>query len=137
MHTARNDGYNESLSNSPRGKKSADRVTQLKSTPGHRAHMLQHAKLFALAVKNQVPALRDLAKNKFQYAISSGWNHESLGQVITLVFSSMPEDAPQLRDIVATALTENEKLLDKLEIEAAVCSINTLAYRLLKMRSAA
>lgn len=104
------------------------------SDPAVDACVLEHAKVFALAVKYQVPALKILATNKFQAAINVAWAHPSLAQVITTVYSSTPDDVAELRDIVAVALTKRKSLLERPEIEVAVCNINTLAYRLLKMR---
>ena len=93
-----------------------------------------HAKIFAIAVKYQVPALQALAASRFQKAVDCGWDHSSFAETITLVYTSTPEETKELRKIVMESLDQHDSLLDKPEIEAAVCEINTLAFQLLKRK---
>ena len=95
-------------------------------------NMVVHARVFALAVKYQIPALKDLAASKFASAVESDWNHSSLTEALRVVHSTTPEDARELRDIVAKVLLTHEKLLDKPEVESAVLDIRRLAYELLR-----
>lgn len=97
-------------------------------------HLLTHAKVFAIALKYQIPALRALAVAKFAAAIERGWNHDSLAEVITLVYTSTPDEVKELRSIIVETLLAHDTLLDKPEVESAVCDISTLAYQLLKRK---
>ncbi|KAK4544710.1 hypothetical protein LTR36_003959 [Oleoguttula mirabilis] len=104
-------------------------ASTLTSTDGN---MVMHAKVFAAAVKYQVPALKSLAASKFAGAVKANTNHDSFAEAAHIVYTTTPEDVRNLRDVVATTLTEHDKLLNSAEIETVVRSISGLAYELLK-----
>jgi hypothetical protein len=96
-------------------------------------YIIEHAKVFAMAVNYQVDGLRDLAAAKFKQSAKTHWNHDDFAHAIFIVHNSTSEGVPQLRDIVADILHERfEKLKHKAEVETVVCSIPHLAYALLK-----
>ncbi|KAK6433744.1 hypothetical protein LTR95_010074 [Oleoguttula sp. CCFEE 5521] len=94
--------------------------------------LMIHASIFAIATKYQVSGLQELAARKFASALALGWNHEAFADVIPSVFTSTPETATALRDLVVAALLQGKNLAQKPEIEAAVCSVDSLAYTLFK-----
>lgn len=94
--------------------------------------MVMHARIFATAVKYQVPALKCLAAMKFAAAVESRWNHISFAEAAHIVYTTTPEDVRELRDVVADAISAHEGLLDKPEVKSVVLDINGLAYELLR-----
>lgn len=95
--------------------------------------MLDHAKVFAIAIKYQVSGLRNLAMAKFAEAVKTGWDHNSFARTIFTVYNSTPDDIRDLRDIVADSIHEHFDVLKaKDEIEIIVSSIGGLAYDLVK-----
>jgi high-affinity K+ transport system ATPase subunit B len=96
-------------------------------------NIIEHAKVFAIAVKYQVDGLRDLAAEKFKRSAKVFWDHEDFAHAIFVVHNSTSDGVSKLRDIVADTLCEHfDKLKHKPEIETVVCSIPALAYALLK-----
>ena len=93
--------------------------------------MTVHAKLFALAVKYHVDALRDLATEKFREAVETGWDTEAFAPAAHIVFTSTAEDVRQLRDIVIATIQAHIGLLDNEAVQTVVKSINELAYEVL------
>lgn len=83
-----------------------------------------------------VPTLQALAlaAGKFEAAIERGWNHSSVAVTIPFIYNSTPEEESELRDIVVETMLQHDSLLDRPDIESAVCSISTLAYQLLKRK---
>jgi hypothetical protein len=104
--------------------------------PQSRVHVIEHAKVFAMAVKYQVDGLRDLATAKFKQSAEASWDHDYFAHAIFVVYNSTPGEMTQLRDIVSNILHAHfDKLKDKPEVETVVCSIPQLAYTLLKRGS--
>jgi hypothetical protein len=96
-------------------------------------HLVQHAKVFALAVKYQAAALRRLAVTKFKHSVDAHWNHEDLSRAIHVLYHSTPDDVTELRDIIAeTVYNHFEELDAKDAVNAVVSSIASLAYGLLQ-----
>lgn len=98
-----------------------------------RVFMIEHAKVFAMAVKYQVDGLKSLALAKFISSVTSHWNHEDFAHTIFVAFNSTAEDVTQLRDVVNNVLHEHfDELQNKAEIETVVCRLPRLTYGLLK-----
>jgi hypothetical protein len=102
-------------------------------TSQSRVYVIEHAKVFAMAVKYQVDGLRDLATTKFKQSVQTSWNHEDFAHASFVIYDSTPEDVSQLREIVANTLHNHfSELKDKPEVETVVCGNPHLAYALLK-----
>lgn len=98
-----------------------------------RTHLIEHAEVFAIAVKYQIDALRKLAAEKFKEGVAFHWNHVEFAEATYLAYTNTPEDVKELRDIAADAIDKHaNELLKRPEIEALICSINGLAYEVLK-----
>lgn len=98
-----------------------------------RIFMIEHAKVFAMAIKYQVDGLQSLALARFISSVTTHWNHEDFAHTIFVAFNSTPENITQLRDVVTDALHEHfEELQNKAEIETVVCGLPCLTYALLK-----
>lgn len=101
----------------------------------HDGNMVMHAKVFEVATKYQMPALRSLAASKFKTAVQANWKHVTFAEAIQMVYSSMLENTQELKEVIADVMTAHGELLDKPEIKTVVLGINGLAYELLrKMR---
>ena len=94
--------------------------------------LVLHAKVFAAAVKYQVPGLETVATRKFASAIAEEWDSPSLAVAIGIVYKSTPEETTTLREMITDILLEHDTLSDKPEIEAAIYSINSLMFQLYK-----
>ncbi|SMR50239.1 unnamed protein product [Zymoseptoria tritici ST99CH_3D1] len=93
--------------------------------------MLEHAKMFAIAVKYGVASLRGYAHGEFKRAVRLHFDGPELGNAIREVSTSTPEDAQELRDITRKELLHHRELLRKTCIRAAIESVEGLAYDLL------
>jgi len=108
--------------------------SKLKS-PTTRVYLIEHAKVFAIAVKYQIDGLRDLAASKFEEAAAAHWNNDDFPHAVHVAYNSTADQVTQLRKIVADTLHERlDDLAEKAEVETVVRSIPGLAYDLLKRR---
>jgi hypothetical protein len=82
---------------SSRAKMLAPSQPSLPPTP--KVHLIEHAKLFAMAVKYHVDALRDLAAQKFKNEVEQHWNHEGLAHAIHLIYTTTADEVTQLREV--------------------------------------
>ncbi|KAL1586300.1 hypothetical protein WHR41_05568 [Cladosporium halotolerans] len=95
-------------------------------------NLMQHAKLFAMAVKYQIDGLRHLTTQKFKEAVATQWSHEDFAHTIHIVYNSTAEDVTELREIVADAVHAHfEELQERPGVEASMRSIAALTYGLL------
>ncbi|EGP89005.1 uncharacterized protein MYCGRDRAFT_17373, partial [Zymoseptoria tritici IPO323] len=93
--------------------------------------MIGHARVFAIALKYGVPALKRAAVDKFQNTIKTQWSHNDFPSVIEEVYSSTPDEVRELREVVARTILKNPKSLQSKEVEATIRSIDGLAFDLL------
>jgi hypothetical protein len=97
-----------------------------------RVYIIEHAKVFAMAVKYQVDGLRRLAAAKFKRSARANWNHDDFAHAISVVHNSTADDVPQLRKIVGDIIYEHfDTLKHKADIDALIRSIPLLAYGML------
>lgn len=100
--------------------------------PSH-GYIIEHAKVFAIAVKYQIDGLGDLAASKYKEAVTTCWNKEEFAHSVFVAFNSTAEEVTQLRDIVSDTLHQHfDDLKNKAEVETVICNIPRLAYALLK-----
>lgn len=93
---------------------------------------MEHAKVFAMAVKYRVDRLRHLATLKFKEAVTTDWSHEDFAHTIHVVYNSTAEDVTELRETVAdTVHSHFEELQKKPGVEVSIRSITALTYGLL------
>ena len=105
---------------------------QVAAPTGPKVYLIEHAKVFAMAVKYYVNPLRDLATEKFRVEAEQHWDHEDLAQAIQLIYTSTADDITQLRSMAVEVLAHHRSdLLKKPEIATLLHSINGLAYELL------
>lgn len=71
--------------------------------------LLVNAKVYALADKYQITALKDLAKDKFEAALSSGWDIIGFPEVIGMVYTTTLASDRALRDCLAPFLVKHKE----------------------------
>ena len=109
------------------------------SSPSHAAlpfvpkvHLIEHAKVFAMAVKYHVGALQNLAAQKFDAEVDEHWDHEDLARAIHIIYTSTANEVTQLRKIAVDVLDAyRDQLLGKPEIVALLRKNTGLACDLL------
>lgn len=106
--------------------------TQVAAPSGPKVYLIEHAKVFAMAVKYHIDPLRDLATEKFRADAEQHWDHEDLAQAIQVIYTSTADEITQLRGMAVEVLAHHRsELLQKPEIAALLHSITGLAYDLL------
>lgn len=96
--------------------------------PSLKVHLIEHAKVFAMAVKYHVDALRNLAVQKFQTEVGQHWDHEDLAHAVHVIYTSTADEVTQLREVTVEALNAHrDQLLEKPEIATLLRSITGLA----------
>ncbi|TKA58163.1 hypothetical protein B0A55_11303 [Friedmanniomyces simplex] len=97
---------------------------------------LSIAKLFAVAIKYQIPALRKAAAERFAMEAEAvggrfdGGVAEFAG-AMKLVYTTTPADVRELRDVVEQTLLYDTQLLEKAVIKEALSGITGVVYELL------
>ncbi|RMY46241.1 hypothetical protein D0865_09406 [Hortaea werneckii] len=95
-------------------------------------NMALHAKIFAAAVKYQVPGLRTLAAEKFREAVRVNWHHKTFAEAARITYETTYEEERALRDIVTATLDRHgNELLRRHEIKAFCKGKSDLMYELL------
>lgn len=112
----------------------ANPVAPVSSPRRSQVYIIEHAKVFAMAIKYQVEGLQDLAAAKFKQSAEMDWDHEDFAEAISIVHDSTPESVSQLRDIVADAIHEHFDALQNKRVQTVICNIPRLAYDLLKRK---
>ena len=98
-----------------------------------RVYIIEHTKVFAIAVKYQVEGLRNLAIAKFKQSAKTHWDHEDFVHAIAIVHDPKLDDVPQLRVIVADILYEHfGAMKHRAEIETLICKTPSLSYAMFK-----
>jgi hypothetical protein len=78
--------------------------TETAPPSGPKVHLIEHAKIFAMAVEYHIAALQNLAAQKFKTEFMEHWDHEDLAHAIHVIYTSTPEDITQLREVAVEAL---------------------------------
>jgi hypothetical protein len=101
--------------------------------PPSQGYILEHAKVFAIAVKYQIYGLQGLAAAKVKDAATAYWKHDDFVEAIYIAYSSTAEEVTQLRGVVAEILHQHfDDIEEESELETALCNIPRLAYDVLK-----
>ncbi|KAM0708098.1 hypothetical protein Q7P35_004747 [Cladosporium inversicolor] len=99
-----------------------------------KSYLIEHAKVFAMAVKHQADGLSELAAAKFKTAVTTHgfWEHEDFSAAISTVFISNSDDFLELRNTVEEVLHDHfDTLKAKEEFAAVMHGIPGLIYNLL------
>ncbi|KAK0847591.1 hypothetical protein LTS02_014387 [Friedmanniomyces endolithicus] len=110
------------------GRKSKSSKETEKAVSEDAGNMVMHAKIFAAAVKYQVPALQALAASKFIEAVKTNWDQDSFAEAAYVVYTTTPKEVGVLRDEIAKTIFVHGILLQKAVVEAVVRAIDGLAF---------
>ncbi|KAK5123679.1 hypothetical protein LTR85_002315 [Meristemomyces frigidus] len=111
---------------------SVDDAPTAPTSPSTDGNMLMHAKVFAAAVKYRVPALKDLAAEKFAAAVAINFNHASFAEAARIAYTTTPEDMREIRDQVVEVIHANAELLMKHDVMEVVHGDSNLSCELLR-----
>lgn len=113
-------------------------ATETSNSEGSDAFFVEHARVFAMAIKYQADGLRQLAAKNFKQAVAKYWKREDFAQAIHVVYTSTPDDVQELRNIVADTIHDHFTVLRMIpEIDVAVRSLGGLAYSILERKGPA
>ncbi|QSZ36585.1 hypothetical protein DSL72_006465 [Monilinia vaccinii-corymbosi] len=100
------------------------------STP---SSMLFNAKVYIIADKYMIPALKDLANEKCSRGVEAHWNTPEFSQVAELLWENTLESDKLLRDTVVTAAaTHSDGLLDRGEFVEFMSTHGDFAVEVMK-----
>lgn len=99
--------------------------------------LMMHAKLFALAIKYQIPGLRKIMADKLEYVLNDYDNSDNdLFRVAHYIYHSITDDVRELRDLVASELLARyERLRETPEGQMGLRSIPGVALDLLDLKT--
>lgn len=98
-------------------------------------HLVEHAKVFAIAVKYQISGLQDLTAMRFEEAVNQHWEHEDFARAVNVVYTSVPEDVTRPCSMVVDKIENRfESGIITKELEKELCNTPYLAYDLVKHR---
>ncbi|KAF7196243.1 hypothetical protein HII31_02310 [Pseudocercospora fuligena] len=107
-------------------------ATPPNTMPQTDGNMLVHARVFAAAVKYQIPALIGIAVVKFAAAVGHNRAHDSFAKTILTVYTTTASDVRQLRDILADTLNKHDELLDSESVAETVRGLEGLSWELFR-----
>lgn len=98
-----------------------DRPTTFLAEPANQAtdahnpaSLLINAKVYIIADKYELKALRELACNKYKEAVANAWNTSIFSESASLVFDNTVETDRMLRDVIVQVASHNARaLLDR------------------------
>lgn len=97
------------------------------------SNLLLHNRVYALAEKFDVPALKDIARAKFEMAMACYYDSPQLADAIEEVYSSTVDTDRGLRDVVLQAFRSHPQLANTKDIFEVIKTTPTLAFELFKV----
>lgn len=97
------------------------------------SHLVAHTRVYALAEKYDIPALKQLAKNKFEMAMACYYDSEDFAEAIEEVYCSTIDSDRGLRDIVLQTFTCHPQLASTQDVFTVIKETPSLALELFKI----
>jgi hypothetical protein len=95
--------------------------------------LLINAKVYVIADKYEIQALKDLATAKYMHVLPETWNNSAFTESASLVYNNTMETDRMLRDAIVQGASENVKvLLDRGEFVDLLKSQSDLAVEVLR-----
>lgn len=99
-------------------------------------NVVMHATVYALAVKYMIQNLKSLAAYKFVSAVREHWNQKRSAEAVRIIYTTTPEDAKDLRELVEDILVEKRDLLSDPNVKDVMLEDGGLTHRLVhKMKN--
>jgi hypothetical protein len=92
-----------------------------------------HARVYALAEKYEIPALKDLAKNKFEMEMACYFDSPDLADIIEEVYCSTIDSDRGLRDVILDAFSKHPQLASTQDIHDVIDRTPSLKCDLFKL----
>ncbi|KAH9826499.1 BTB/POZ domain [Teratosphaeria destructans] len=102
-------------------------------TPEDETHLLLHARVYSLAEKYDIPALKELARQKFETALACHYDSPELPEAIEEVYCSTIDTDRGLRTIVMQLFANHPQLATTPDINALINELPSLAMDLFKI----
>ncbi|KAJ4367857.1 hypothetical protein N0V86_009696 [Didymella sp. IMI 355093] len=99
------------------------------------AHLVTHAKVYAIAEKYGIAGLKSLARNKFSYQISMHLSSPEFADACQEAYESTFHTDRGLRDVIIQTFRANPDLSMREDVEMAVRETPGLAFELFRMAS--
>lgn len=96
------------------------------------SNLLTHTRVYALAEKYDIPALKDLAKSKFEMAMACYYDSPEFADAIEEVYCSTIDNDRGLRDVVLQAFRSHPQLASTQDVFGVIKRTPTLAFELWK-----
>jgi hypothetical protein len=96
------------------------------------SNLLTHTRIYALAEKYDIPALKTLAKSKFEMAMACYYDSPEFADAIEEVYSSTIDSDRGLRDVVIQAFRNHPMLATTQDVFGVIKRTPTLAFELWK-----
>lgn len=97
------------------------------------SNLLAHTRVYALAEKYDIPALKDLARSKFEMAMACYYDSPEFADAIDEVYSSTVDNDRGLRDIVLQAFRSHPQLASTQDVFEVIKHTPNLAFELWKI----
>ncbi|KAG9983854.1 hypothetical protein KCU78_g21045, partial [Aureobasidium melanogenum] len=96
------------------------------------SNLLTHTRVYALAEKYDIPALKALAKSKFEMAMACYYDSPEFADAIEEVYCSTIDSDRGLRDVVLQAFRSHPQLASTKDVFNVIKRTPTLAFELWK-----
>ncbi|PNS20322.1 hypothetical protein CAC42_5772 [Sphaceloma murrayae] len=96
------------------------------------SHLLAHTRVYSLADKYNIPALKSLAQTKLEVAMACFYDSPEFADAVEEVYSSTVDSDRGLRNIVIQAFRTHPELVHTQDVYAVIKSTPTLALDLWK-----
>ena len=97
------------------------------------SNLLNHTRVYALAEKYDVPALKELARSKFEMAMACFYDSPEFADAIEEVYCSTIDSDRGLRDIVLQAFRTHPQLASTQDVYNVIKHTPSLAFELWKV----
>ncbi|KAF2834953.1 hypothetical protein M501DRAFT_1008904 [Patellaria atrata CBS 101060] len=97
------------------------------------AHLILHAKVYAIAEKYGISGLKSLARKKFASQLSTHYSDPEFADVLYEVYDSTVDSDRGLRDIIIQTFRANPDLARRDDVETCVKESPQLAWELYRM----
>jgi hypothetical protein len=95
--------------------------------------LVTNAKMYIIADKNEIEALKKLASTKYKQVVPKCWNDLAFAESARLIYENTTESDRTVKDIIIQAASDNIKaLLDRDEFTEVLNSYGELATSILK-----
>ena len=97
------------------------------------SHLVLHTQVYALAEKYDIPALKQLARHKFEMSAACYYDAPELADAIEYVYTSTVDSDRGLRDVILQLFRSHPQLANTQDIFAVLKETPTLALDLWKV----